>query len=99
MDELHEAWFDKHGPLQLENMTLAVHPDYQQRGIGRALMQSGLDIAKSEKLPAVTFATEMGKKLYLSVGFQVEGTRRVQVDGDEEYWDVTGLVYPSTEDD
>lgn len=51
---------------------VAVHPDYQRRGVGVALLRRTLDlIAERAPSPAFValFATEAGTALYESVGF------------------------------
>jgi GNAT superfamily N-acetyltransferase len=53
---------------QLSNMS--VHPKYQGRGFGRALVQWGLDRAKSEGLPAVVIGGEGLEEFYEKCGFE-----------------------------
>lgn len=52
--------------------TVAVHPDYQRRGIGRALLERLL--AGRDGVKFVLHSSEAGERLYRSVGF-VDATR------------------------
>ena len=47
-----------------------VHPKHQRRGIGRKLIQWGLDRADDEKIVAYLNARPAARKLYLAAGFQ-----------------------------
>lgn len=60
---------------------IMVHTDYQGRGIGRALMESLLDIADNwlmlKRVELSVFTdNERAVRLYESLGFVVEGTKR-----------------------
>ena len=55
---------------------MLVHPDFQRRGIGRALMQSVEETAKARGLRLLTLDTRSGDKgesLYRSSGFEIVG--------------------------
>jgi putative acetyltransferase len=69
------------------DLTVAVAPDGQGRGIGRALFQALLDEV-TQHMPQVTrvelFVRESNlraQQLYLSLGFAVEGRLRARVQG------------------
>ncbi|KAK9772228.1 putative N-acetyltransferase domain-containing protein [Seiridium cardinale] len=51
-------------------VTMATHPDYQRKGIGRLLVQWGIDIAEQLGLPVYLESTEQGAPLYEAVGFE-----------------------------
>jgi predicted N-acetyltransferase YhbS len=88
-----KAWFDeKFGSRQLWLTTLAVHPEYQRYGIGAAIVNWGVELAESERVPIALFATPLGKKLYLKFGFEDVGSERVQVDGEDEWLMLEGMV-------
>ena len=60
---------------------IMVHTDYQGRGIGRALMEALLDIADNwlmlKRVELSVFTdNERAVRLYESLGFVVEGTKR-----------------------
>ena len=60
---------------------IMVHADYQGRGIGRALMESLLDIADNwlmlKRVELSVFTdNERAVRLYKSLGFVVEGTKK-----------------------
>ncbi len=62
-------------------LALAVRPDRQGRGIGRALLEALLDLSDRwlllERLELFVFAdNERAVRLYRSLGFEVEATRR-----------------------
>ncbi|KAI6303667.1 hypothetical protein MCOR22_007383 [Pyricularia oryzae] len=52
---------------------LAVHPQHGRKGIGKNLVQWGLDRARSDKKDAYLIATPMGKPLYERLGFVAIG--------------------------
>jgi ribosomal protein S18 acetylase RimI-like enzyme len=54
-------------------MSLAVDPTQQRRGIGRKLLQHGLDLAAKAGMDVFLLATPAGKGLYESVGFRQIG--------------------------
>ncbi|KAL4891457.1 acyl-CoA N-acyltransferase [Aspergillus ambiguus] len=49
--------------------TVAVHPEYQGRGVGKKLMQWGLDVAEQLKVPIYLESTHEGRPLYERLGF------------------------------
>lgn len=65
----------------------AVDPAYQRRGVGRALVQWGLDEAQRRGgLECITEASSMGRKVYLQMGFRQEG-REMEYPVDDEFKD------------
>ncbi len=49
------------------------HPDYRNRGFGRLLVESCLELAASRKIRSVKLdATELGQPIYRSLGFREE---------------------------
>ncbi|KAL7623662.1 hypothetical protein AAE478_005214 [Parahypoxylon ruwenzoriense] len=50
--------------------TMAVHPDHQRRGVGRLLLQWGIDVAEKLELPIYLEATESGLPLYSHRDFE-----------------------------
>ncbi|KAF7588124.1 hypothetical protein BBP40_006157 [Aspergillus hancockii] len=51
--------------------TLAVHPAYQRQGIGRKLVEWGLEQATQDEIPVGLEASAKGTHLYHSLGFQI----------------------------
>ncbi|KAM0346414.1 hypothetical protein ACHAPU_005478 [Fusarium lateritium] len=49
---------------------LGVSPKCQRTGIGKRLLQWGIDRCEEEQVPAVLLATAPGKPLYVKMGFQ-----------------------------
>ena len=58
---------------------LAVHPRNKGRGIGTALIKSGIDFAKSISIPIFTISYKAGRGIYARLGFQ-EVDRVIQDD-------------------
>lgn len=54
-------------------MLLGVDPKQQRRGIGRMLVQRGLDLAAQAGNDAFVIATPEGRGLYHSLGFRQVG--------------------------
>lgn len=54
----------------LDLTSIAVHPDYQRRGIGRTLLDWGIDQADKLQVPIYTEASKDGFKLFTSYGFE-----------------------------
>ncbi|MGQ9855226.1 MAG: GNAT family N-acetyltransferase [Fervidobacterium sp.] len=72
---------------------IAVHRDYQGRGIGRALSNEILDLAdnwlKLLRIELEVFVdNERAIKLYESLGFQIEGTKKYAAVKDGNYADI-----------
>ena len=75
------------GPGAIDEMwylkVLAVHPEYQRKGVGAALVDWGLKHARERGEKAYLEATPFGKGLYLKKGFTTVGELYVGVEGDE----------------
>ena len=72
----------QHGPSRCAHvamLSLGVHPSFQRRGIGRALMEHLIDHAKARGLVRlelfVRSDNHKAQALYQSLGFSHEGTR------------------------
>ncbi|KAI1337259.1 acyl-CoA N-acyltransferase [Xylariaceae sp. FL0016] len=92
--DMHEKLFGKRRHVYLP--TMAVHPDYQRRGIGRLLMQWGIDMAEKLGLPIYLEATDAGFPLYKSMGFErlthVSVIHKAEVTGSAEDTNVPLMV-------
>jgi ribosomal-protein-alanine N-acetyltransferase len=59
--------------------TIAVHPDFRQRGIGKALLTAGIDAAYAEGARIfhleVRAGNQAAQKMYAGFGFEVVGRR------------------------
>ncbi|PVH94100.1 hypothetical protein DM02DRAFT_694119 [Periconia macrospinosa] len=69
-------------PIMMLNM-MAVFPQYQRRGIGKLLMDWGLDLADKMQALCILEGTLPGKRLYLKGGFIVQ--RDFYLDAGEEF--------------
>lgn len=69
-------------PIDLRRMM--VHPDHQKKGIGRKLLQWGLDLADRQKIVGWLFARPVAAKMYQDAGFQVVAVDEIRgAEGDE----------------
>lgn len=94
------AWFDKRfGERQMYLAMICVDPNYQGCGAGSLLLQWGIDRAVQEKVAISLFASPVGRRLYLKMGFKDGGWTRAQVDGEEEYVDFPGMYWVADEKD
>lgn len=71
---------------------LCTLPNFRRRGAGVLLCKWGLDLAKMEGCAAAVMASEMGKPLYESVGFEVKGKFVVRIDGEDEKLEKWAMV-------
>lgn len=68
---------------------IAVDPDNQGKGIGTALVESGMEQAKKLGLDIFIYAKEEGSRLYKRHGFRVEWDCTL----DDSQYGGTGRVY------
>ena len=61
---------------------LMVKPEYQGRGVGKALLQKATDFADEQDLPAFIVSSTASRPLYLKMGFDILDTFVI----DNEYW-------------
>ncbi|WP_418427795.1 GNAT family N-acetyltransferase, partial [Anaerotruncus massiliensis (ex Liu et al. 2021)] len=71
---------------------IMVHRDWQGRGVGRALMEAALDVADNWLMLTrveLTVFTDNARAigLYKSLGFEIEGTKRMGAIRNGEYAD------------
>ncbi|KLJ11962.1 hypothetical protein EMPG_12887 [Blastomyces silverae] len=66
--EMREKWLG--GRRHVYCALLAVHPEHQKRGIGKLLMDWGLDIGEKLQLPVYLESTKAGVPLYTKLGFE-----------------------------
>ncbi|KAJ5109888.1 GNAT family acetyltransferase [Penicillium argentinense] len=85
-NQLVETGFDFEGISELWFLsTVAVDPVHQRRGLGRLLVQWGLDRAREEQTPVGLEASLQGISLYEKMGFRTVATVEV----------VPGLTVPA----
>ena len=62
---------------------VAVDPDQRRRGIGRALVQAAIDLARQRRARSVVLqvdrSNQIARELYLSLGFRVTSTRTIWI--------------------
>ncbi|KAH0543410.1 hypothetical protein FGG08_002268 [Glutinoglossum americanum] len=63
---------------------LAVHPVYQRRGHGRALVEWGIQLARLDGLGVGTVASNMGELLFGAMGFRGVERVRVRDEGEDD---------------
>ena len=54
-----------------------MHPGHKRRGIGKQLVQVGIDAAAADGIDVWLLATPEGKLLYLSMGFEIQGEKEI----------------------
>lgn len=95
--QLHKAktaWFDsRYGDEQLNLMVLATHPDYRRRGAATLLVRWGVDQAARRGAAITLFSSPMGLPLYTKLGFRPVGLVHCQVDGEEEFVELPGMIW------
>lgn len=55
---------------QQDCVTMATHPKYQRKGVGRLLVQWGINVAEQLGLPIYLESSKGGVPLYEAVGFE-----------------------------
>ncbi|KAI9810760.1 MAG: hypothetical protein M1827_006098 [Pycnora praestabilis] len=73
---------------------LAIAPSFGRRGIGKQLLDWGLDIATKEDVPVALLASPKGQGLYLKNGFRIVGYNEWAADNIKEpvmLWEPKGL--------
>lgn len=73
---------------------LGVDPDYQRQGLGRILVNAGMEFAEKEGCPTYLEATKEGMRLYSQLGWEV--ISRIHMTGDV-YAPVMSWTPPGTE--
>jgi putative acetyltransferase len=76
---------------------MAVHDDWQSKGVGTALLKAAIDLADNwlnlSRLELKVFAdNEPGVRLYKRFGFEVEGTHKKYAFRDGEYVDAIAMA-------
>ena len=75
----------------LSSLSLGVLNSYQRRGVGRSLISRAIKWARTQDFKRIEFTSHAenhaATKLYLSLGFQVEGTRRNALSVDDRLVD------------
>jgi predicted N-acetyltransferase YhbS len=71
----------EYGPKRLILESCAVNPQYHRRGVAKALMEVGLEMARKENVPITLTSSVLGKYLYESVGFETLGYIEVGIEG------------------
>jgi GNAT superfamily N-acetyltransferase len=66
-DNREKLWLDER---YLYCHVVAVHPEYQKKGIGRLLVEYGLGVARQAGLPVYVESSKDGLKLYEKTGFR-----------------------------
>jgi ribosomal protein S18 acetylase RimI-like enzyme len=92
--KVRRDWFDsRFGDQYHYLISMAVHPDYQRRGIATAMVNLGLARANKQRIPVALIASPMGAKLYKSLGFVQVGTHYAQAENDNETMEIPGMLY------
>lgn len=87
---MYDTYFDglpeqqklRHGTEHWELELLGTHPNHRRKGVGKCMLQWGMDKARKYDVPLILIATTLGEKLYLNVGFR-EVSRVDMIPGDK----------------
>ncbi|KAL2680347.1 hypothetical protein Neosp_007944 [[Neocosmospora] mangrovei] len=74
---------------------LVVHPSYQQRGHGTAMLRWGLSLCNRDGVDQGVIPSHVGEPVYLYMGYKVVGEMEVPDDGDVEGFTQRVVVYES----
>jgi GNAT superfamily N-acetyltransferase len=66
-DAREQLWLDQ---KYIYCHVMAVHPDYQRKGIGKLLMEYGISVAQQVELPIYIESSQDGVRLYEKMGCQ-----------------------------
>ncbi|UPK93728.1 hypothetical protein LCI18_004663 [Fusarium solani-melongenae] len=76
---------------------LVVHPSYQQRGHGTAMLRWGLSLCNRDGVDQGVIPSHVGEPVYLWMGYQVVGEMEVPDDGDVEGFRQRVVVYKAAQ--
>jgi GNAT superfamily N-acetyltransferase len=89
-----ERYFDRvYGKNQLSLAQVATHPSYFRRGVAKALLTWGVELAQRERWPITVFAGPMAYGLYGGFGFTTVAIVTARVPGEEEKVEFPGMVW------
>jgi GNAT superfamily N-acetyltransferase len=71
----------EYGPKRLILESLSVVPEYHRRGVGKALMEPGLQMAQEQNAPITITSSVLGKYLYDGLGFKTLGYIECEIEG------------------
>lgn len=85
MSRSFQSHFAKYGKEQLRLWMLFTHPDFRRRGAGTMLCNWGEEESEERGAWILTLeASPMGEALYKHLGYELVGTEKAQVDGEDE---------------
>ena len=82
--ETFNKYFAQYGGEQLHLWLLVTHSEFRRRGAAAVLVKWGVDTAEEKGWPVTVFGSPMGQLVYRRLGFEIVGTKVVQVEGEEE---------------
>ena len=88
-----EFFWDKYGKHQRELNDIGTHPDHRRRGAARMMIEAGLEKAAKANVAVTLFASPMGKAAYVRFNFVEVGTKRVQIEGEQEHFEVFCMAW------
>ena len=81
------------GDERLELANIVVHGQYHRRGVGKALMETGLKLARERNVAITLTAGPNGRSLYTSVGFKELGYDECSVPNEDEKIGVWTMIW------
>jgi predicted N-acetyltransferase YhbS len=71
----------EYGLKRLILESLSVVPEYHRRGVGKALMEPGFQMAREQNAPITITSSVLGKYLYDGLGFETLGYIECEIEG------------------
>ncbi|PVH85482.1 hypothetical protein DL98DRAFT_511531, partial [Cadophora sp. DSE1049] len=93
-----ERFDDKYGTTQMHLEIIATHPDFQGQGAGSNLMDWGLKTASHENRVITLLASPGAAGFYTHLGFDILFNLTIQVQGEAEKVEATGMELKKPQD-
>lgn len=92
MNEGFASYFAWLGRDQIHLWLLCTRPAFRRRGAATQLCRWGLSLAARQRVYTTVLASPMGKKLYEELGFELNGSFIIRVEGEKEKLKVWALT-------
>ncbi|KAK4145294.1 acyl-CoA N-acyltransferase [Dichotomopilus funicola] len=91
MTQGFQDFFGALGHDQIHLWLLCTSPAFRRRGAGTQLCRWGINLAAHQGVHTTVLASPMGKKLYEQLGFVLNGSFIIQVEGEEAKLEIWAL--------
>ena len=92
VDQIRDDYWRPRYPEVIQLHALYSHSEDWGKGVGTALVEWGLDIARKAQVPIVVETTS-ATQFYEKLGFRSVVTKRIQVEGETDFVDMDALVW------